>query len=102
MADLRLPDPVYTPEPLFDLIRVPGQVVINHQMAALKVHTLPGGVIGNQDEQIFVLHETLNDFAPCFSGNAAMDDIDRIGLAKPGSHLVGEVVQRVFRLGKDD
>ena len=43
MADLGLADPVDTPEPLLDSVRVPRQVVVDHQVRTLQVNALPTG-----------------------------------------------------------
>ena len=71
-------------------------------MAALKVHTFAGRVIGDQHQHIAVLHEPFDDLAPLFPRYTAVDYVDRIGVADPGSNLVEEVVQRVLRFRKND
>src|SRR3546814_1386432 len=78
MADFGLADPVDTAETLFDLVGIPGQVVVDHEVAALKVHTFAGCVVCNQHQHVAVLHEPLDDLAPLFPRHAAMDHIDRI------------------------
>jgi hypothetical protein len=57
VADLGLTDAVDPAEALFDAIGVPRQVVIDHQMGALEIDTLPGGVGGDEDLHVFVLRE---------------------------------------------
>ena len=102
MADFGLADPVDAAETLFDLVGIPGQVVVDHQVAALKVHTFSGCVVGNQHQHVAVLHEPLDDLAPLFPRHAAMDHIDRIRIAEPSADLVDQVMERVLRLGEDD
>ena len=48
VADLGLADAVDAAEALLQPVRVPGQVVVDHQMrAALEVHALAGGIVGD-------------------------------------------------------
>ena len=63
VADLGLTDTVNASEALLDLVGVPGQVVIDHQMPALKVHAFARGIVGDEHQQIAVLHEPLDDLA---------------------------------------
>ena len=44
MTDLCLADPVDAAEALFQPVRVPRQVVVDHQVAALQVDAFAGGV----------------------------------------------------------
>ena len=50
VADLGLPDAVDAPEALLDAVRVPGQVVVHHEVGALQVDALPRRVGGDQHE----------------------------------------------------
>src|SRR5690606_10609480 len=63
MAYLGLANSVNPPEPLLDLVGVPRQVVVDHQMSALKVHAFARGIVGDQDQHVPILHETLDDLA---------------------------------------
>ena len=49
VADLGLADAVDATEALLDAVGVPGQVVVDHQVGALQVETLAGGVGRDQD-----------------------------------------------------
>ena len=49
VADLGLADAVDAAEALLEPVRVPGQVVVDHQVGALEVDALAGGVGGDQD-----------------------------------------------------
>ena len=102
VANLGLADAVDAAEPLLDLVRVPRQIVVDHEVAALKVHTLAGRVVGDQDQHVLVLHEALDDLAPLFTRNAAVDHLHGLGIAEPRPHLVEQVVQRVLGLGEND
>ena len=49
MANLGLPNPVNATEPLFQPVRVPRQVVVDHEVGtALEVDAFGGGVVGQQ------------------------------------------------------
>ena len=48
VADLGLADAVDAAEPLLDPVRVPRQVVVDHQVRALQVQALARGVGGDQ------------------------------------------------------
>ena len=49
------------------------QVVVDHQVGALQVDALPGGIRGHQDADILVLLELFFNFAPLIPQQAAMD-----------------------------
>ena len=59
VADLRLADAVDAPEPLLEPVRVPGQVVVHHEVRALEVDALPCGVGREQDLDLRVVLELL-------------------------------------------
>ena len=63
-------------------VRVPGQVVVDHQVGALEVDALAGGVGGDQDLDVLVLRERLLRLAPLLAAHAAMDGDDRLGAAE--------------------
>ena len=71
-------------------------------MAALKVYAFSCGIVGDEHQQIAVLHEPLDDLAALLAGDAAVDDRDRIGIAEPRLYLVPQVVERVLGLGEDN
>jgi hypothetical protein len=57
MADLGLADAVDSPKPLLDPVRIPGQVVVDHQVCALEVYALPCSVSGKQHLHFRVVKE---------------------------------------------
>ena len=63
MANLRLADAMDAAEALFDLVGIPRQVVIDHQMPALEVDAFAGGIVRDQHEQVLVLHEAFDHLA---------------------------------------
>ena len=54
-----LADAVDPPEALFDAVGVPGKVVVDHQVGALEVDPLAGGVGGDENDDILVVDERL-------------------------------------------
>ena len=102
MADLGLADAVDAAEALLDPVRVPRQVVVDHQVGALQVQALAGGVGGDQDPDVRVLGEQLRDLAALLAADAAVDGDDGVGAAEQVADPLGEVVQGVAVLGEDD
>ena len=90
MTHFCLADTVDTAKTLLDFVGVPGEVVVDHQMAALKVHTFAGSVVGNEYHQIPVLHEPTNHLSAFFSRHAAVYDPWRHSLAclEPAAFLL--------------
>ena len=84
------------------LFGIPGQVVVDHQVAALEVHAFAGGIVGDQHQQVFVLHEALDHLAALLARYATMDHVHGFGVAEARAHLVEQVVERVLGLGEDD
>ena len=87
VADLLLADAVDAAEALLDPVRVPRQVVVDHQVRALQVQALAGGVGGDQDLDVAVLGELLGDLAALVTAHAAVDRHDRVGSAEQGADL---------------
>jgi len=77
VADLGLADAVDAPEPLLDPIRVPGQVVVDHEVGTLEVDALAGGVGREEDLHLGVVEEGLLRLAPLLAAQASMDDDHR-------------------------
>ena len=76
-ADLRLADAVDAAEALLDPVRVPRQVVVDHQVRGLEVEALAGGVGGQQDLAVGVLGELLGDLPALAAAYAAVDRLRR-------------------------
>ena len=102
MAHLVLPDAVNAAEPLLDPVRVPRQVVVDHQVGALQVQALTGGVGGDQDAHVLVLGEQLLVFAPFLPPDAAVDPDHRLVPAQQRPDVVDQVGEGVLVLGEDD
>ena len=102
MADLGLADAVDATEPLLQPVRVPRQVVVDHEVrATLEVHTLTSGVVRNHhaDERIGV--EGSDGCATGLPRDATMDDDHRSRVAHAGGDLLLKVFQRVLWLSED-
>ena len=54
MAHLGLADAVDPAEPLLDAVGVPRQVVVDHEVGALQVQALAGGIGRDQDVDVLV------------------------------------------------
>ena len=102
VADLGLADAVDAAEALLEAVRVPGQVVVDHEVGALEVDALAGGVVRDHDQDRRVVQEGVHGVAPGLAGEAAVDLDHGLGAAEAGADLVGEVGERVARLGEDD
>ena len=103
MTDLGLSDPVDAAEALLDPVRVPGQVVVDHQVrAALQVDPLARRVVGEQEPHRRVVVEGGDRGAPPVARNAAVDHRHALRLARAGTDPVREILERVARLGEDD
>jgi hypothetical protein len=74
VADLGLADAVDAAEALFEPVRVPRQVVVDHQVGALQVDALAGGVGGQQHLHFGVVLERFLHLETFFAADAAVDD----------------------------
>ena len=74
VADLGLADAVDAAEALLEAVRVPRQVVVDHQVGALQVDALAGGVGGQQHLHLGVVPERLLRLQPLLAAHAAVDD----------------------------
>ena len=102
MAYFGLPDAVDAAEPLFEAVRVPGQVIVDHQMRALQVDALAGGVGSQQDENVLVLFEGFLGFGSLLTAHPAVNRDERFGSAEERAEPLAQIVQRVAVLGEDD
>ena len=102
MADLRLTDTVDTTETLLQSVRIPRQVVVDHQVGTLQIDTFTGSVSGDQDADFLILTETLLNLPALIPEHAAVDRDHGIFAAKKSTNLISEVAQGVAVLGEDD
>ena len=75
MTDFRLADAVDAAETLLQSVRVPWQVVVDHQMgAALQVDALASGIVCQEDAHFWVVVEGHNVGFAHVTRHAAVDD----------------------------
>ena len=101
MTHLSLTDAVDSPEALFETIRVPWQIIINHQVCALEVDTFAGGIGGQQHLHLGIVLEGFLNFQAFFAADTAVDDDDGFLATEQGSDALFQVIQRVAVLGED-
>ena len=101
-AHLALADAVDAPEPLLDPVRVPRQVVVDHQVSGLQVQALAGRVGGQQDLARGVVCELLRDLTAKGAAHPTVNRLDRLRPAQQGADPSREVLERVAVLGEDD
>ena len=102
VADLGLADAVDAAEALLDPVRVPRQVVVDHQVGALQVQALARGVGRDEDPGVDVLGEQFGDLAAFLAADPAVDGDHGVGAAEQAADPFGEVLQGVPVLGEDD
>ena len=102
MADLRLADTMDAAEALFEAVWIPWQVIIDHQMRALKVDAFTGGVGRNQYAHVLILLEQGLNLAAIVAQHSAVDGHDHFIAPEERADLLGEVVQRVAMLRKNN
>ena len=95
VADLGLADAVDATKSLLQPVRVPGQVIVDHQVGPLQVDAFPGGVGRHQHQRILVLREQfLNAFA-FFAAHAAADRHNSLVASDQGSNAADQIIERV-------
>ena len=102
VTDFRLPDPMNPAEPLLDPIRIPGEVIVHHQVRPLEVDALARCVGGYQDLHLGVMSETFLCLQPLLAAHAAVDTYEGFFPPKQGRDPLSEVIERVAMFGKDD
>ena len=102
MADLGLADAVDASEALLQAVRVPGQIVVDHQVGALEVDALARRIVRDHHHDLRVVHERLHDLAPVRTPDPAVDHHHRLVPAETGADPAREVFEGVARLGEDD
>ena len=77
VTHLGLADAVDPSEPLLQAVRVPGQVVVHHQVRALQVDAFAGRVGGEQHLDLRVVAERFLGLEPILAAHAAVNRHDR-------------------------
>ena len=89
-------------EALFDAVRVPRQVVVDHQVRALKVDSFAGGVRGQKDLHFGIVLERLLGLHPLFTAHGAVDHDHRFLAPEYRRDPVLQVTERVAMLGEQN
>ena len=107
VTDFRLTDAVDAAEALFNSVRIPRQVIVDHEVrAALKVHAFAGGVVRDHHADDRVGIEGGDSGAPGFSCDAAVNHDHGSRVANAGRSIfccryssvsLGSVKIRIFR-----
>ena len=90
------------PKPLLYAIRIPGKVIVDHQVSALEVDAFRGRIVGQKNLHLRVVQERLLDSAPFLSPDTPVDHDHRLLATQEGYNTLAEVVEGVPVLGKDD
>ena len=102
MTDLLLADAVNAPEALFEAVRVPRQVIIDHQVGVLEVDAFASGISCEEDADFGVGTEQGLALAAFITMHAAMDGGDGVGRTKDAGDSALQIVQSVAVLGEED
>ncbi|MCY1544271.1 hypothetical protein D9M68_801420 [compost metagenome] len=102
MADLGLADAVNAAKPLFQAVRVPRQVVVDHQVGVLQVHTFASRIGGDEHPRGGIVAEQLLHFAAFFALDATVDHYHGFLTSDQATDLGRQIIQRVAVLGEDD
>ena len=99
---LGLANAVDAPKSLLDAIGIPRQIVVDHQVGHLKIHTFASGICGQKNGAIAVVGKFLHRLSPVFTLHSPVDEFNCTRIAKQGTDPIVQVVERVFVLSKDD
>ena len=102
MAHLGLADTMDTAKALLQPVRVPRQVVVDHQVCALEIDALAGSIGGQQDLHLRVVLEGFLHLQTCFSTDAPVDDDHGFAAAQQRGNALFQIVKRVAVLGEND
>ena len=89
-------------EALLNPVGVPWQVVIDHQVSALKVDPLAGGIRGNKHLHFRVVSERLLRLHAFLATHATVNDDHRRRAPKQGDDVLFEISQGVAMLGENN
>src|SRR5437868_646743 len=97
MANFGLADSMNAAEALFEPVRIPRQIIIDHEMCPpLKVHTFAGGVVRDHHANHWIRIERSDGRASGFASNAAMKHNNRCRLPDPRRNLLLQIFKSVF------
>ena len=102
MAHFPLADAVDAAETLLDPVRVPRQVVIDHEVRPLQVEAFARGIRRQEHDGVAVVGELLARRLAVFAARAAVNRDDRLRATQLRRDLLPQVVKGVLVLGEDD
>src|SRR5438128_2272277 len=102
MADLGLADAMNPTEALLDAVGIPREVVIDHEMGALKIDAFTSCIGSKKHFDFWIVSERLLDFQPVFAPNTAVYGHYGIGASDQYLNLFLQIGQCVSMLSKDD
>ena len=95
MAHLGLPNAVDAPKALLQPVRVPRQIVIDHQVRPLKIDALARRVGRQQHLHLRVVAKRLLGLQALLTAHPTVNGDDGLGAPQQGRHTVYQIVQRV-------
>src|SRR5262249_49111725 len=101
VTNLGLTDAVDSTKPLFEPVRIPRQIVIDHEVGVLEVHAFASSVGGYQHAHVRVRSKERLQSTPLVAMSAAVDCNDTVAITKYARDLAMQVIQRVAVLGKN-
>ncbi len=102
VTNFRLPDAMDPAKPLLDPVRVPGQVVVHHQVCPLEVDTLPRRVGRHQDLHLGIVFEGFLRLRPFLPTHAAVDADEGLFPPEESRNPLLKVIEGVAMLGEYD
>ena len=91
-----------TAKSLLDPIRVPRQIVVDHQIGVLKVDTFASRVCRDQEANRRIVSEFVLDLQPFLAGNGTMDTADAVRLPCQGADFLLQIKECVLMLCEDN
>ena len=101
MANFLLTDAVNATEALLESVGIPRQVVIDHQVRALKIDAFARGISGDEHRHILLVSEEFLRLASILALHVARDRDDRILAADEPTDLLDQIVKSVAMLGEN-
>ena len=102
MADLGLADSMNAAKSLLYTIRIPGKIVVHHQVRALKVDSFACGIGRDENLRFRIELECLLSIEAVFTAHATMNHDNSIGATKQAAYLVLKVGEGIAVLCEDD
>ena len=92
VTHLSLANAVNSPESLLNAIRIPRQIIVHHQVCALKIDAFASRIGGQQNLRVFVLSKKFLRFGAFLATQAAVNQDDGFGSADESTNIRGQIV----------